>query len=172
MANIDKAVSSNEIKNQGGAVLGVNRGNTSTDIIIKASTNTPAEFKWTDGINPSLSNIQSKYDEKFDDYGLRRKTIEIGGWNMNTTAASTVSHGLSSVAWKKVRGIQVTIRNDADTTYYTDSTDTSDNADDGIEIEKIDATNVTLKRAGSGTFSTTDFQTTTHTRGWVTIWYD
>ena len=90
---------------------------------------------------------------------------------MNTTASATVAHGLSATVWKKVRSIEVTIRNDADDTYYTDSHDTSADADDGIEIEKIDATNVTLKRA-SGTFSTTSFQTTTHTRGWVTIWYE
>jgi len=171
MASINKAIDSNDINNQGSAVLGVNRGSGASDIIVKASTTTPSEFKWTDGINPILANIQTKYDEKFDDYGLRRKTIEIGDWNMNTTASSTVTHGLSSTQWKNLRSVEVAVRNDDDDVYYTDSTDTSADADAGIEIDKIDATNVTLKRAALGTFDSSDFEKTSYNRGWVTIWY-
>lgn len=145
--------------NQGSAVVGVNRPD---GTVAKTTSSIPVQFSPSD------------QSTKFDDYGLRRKTIDIGKWDMNTDASFTVAHGLSSTAWKKVRGIEVVIRNDNDDTYYTDSTDTSDNADDGVEIEKIDATNVTLKRAATAsTFDNANFEDAPEdNRGWVTVWYE
>lgn len=149
-----KPKSGNDI-NQGSAVTGVQ----DTGGFSKTTSEIPVQF------------TSGQYTTKFDDYGLRRKTIDIGKWDMSSDASFTVAHGLSATEWKNVRSIEVTIRNDADTIYYTDSHDTSADADDGIEIEKIEATNVTLKRA-TGTFSTTDFENPLEdNRGWVTVWY-
>ena len=156
----EKPVSSASI-NQGSIVTGVQKlGGSSI-----STSEIPVQF------------TSNQYTTKFDDYGLRRKTIEIGVWDMPATASVTVAHGLTNDLWKNVKNIEVVIRNDADTEYYTDSHDTATDADDGIEIEKIDDTNVTLKRAGNGsgtgTFDTANFDTdSNYNRGWVTIWYE
>lgn len=162
MAN-QKIVTAERV-NQGSAIVSVARAD--GDIIKTISTDTFS------GHAKSTNYSDRGYEAKFDDYGLRRKTIELGDWNMDATASITVAHGLASDLWKNVRSMEVTVRNDADDTYYTDSTDTSANADAGIEIEKIDATNVTIKRAGSGTFDATTFNSTSYNRGWVTVWYE
>jgi hypothetical protein len=170
-----KAVTGNDI-NQGSATVDVRLGGADSDI-----------SKTDSGLNPSIITngethlhthrqySSSNYDSKFDDYGLRRKTIEIGDWDMDSSQTATVAHGLSATDWLKIRSVEVMIRNDSGgtDTYYTDSTDTSANADDGIEIEKIDATNVTLKcAAATSTFDNTSFNETSYNRGWVTIWYE
>lgn len=153
-----KTISANSL-NHGSSVTGVQvSGGSST-----STTTVPVQF------------TSNQYTTKFDDYGLRRKTIEIGTWDMDTTASVTIAHGLSNNLWKNVRNIELVVRNDADTTYYTDSTDTASNADDGIEIEKIDDTNVTLIRAAAtSTFDSTNFDKTTdnYNRGWITLWYE
>ena len=161
MATTTKVITANDI-NQGSSVVGVNASgayDSSTTITKTAST-------------LSVQYSARDYSAKFDDYGLRRKTVEIGDWNMDSTASGAVAHSLTNNLWKNVRSIEVAVRNDDDDTYYTDSTDTSANADAGIEIEKIDSANVTLKRAGSGTFDATAFNATSYNRGWVTIWYE
>jgi len=144
--------------NQGSAVVGVNRPD---GTVTKTTSSIPVQFSPSD------------QSTKFDDYGLRRKTIEIGDWDMNTTASATVAHGLSATAWKNVRSMEVVIRNDDDDTYYNDSTDTSANADAGVEVTSIDATNITLNRAGTpSTFDSAYFEDTSYNRGWVTVWYE
>tara|TARA_Y100000592_G_scaffold100649_1_gene181723 strand:+ start:2932 stop:3438 length:507 start_codon:yes stop_codon:yes gene_type:complete len=164
-----KPISTNAL-NQGSATVGVQRGGASASIV-----------KWdgSDSLRPAYqSNHVTQYDardtsSRFDDYGLRRKTVEIGDWDMESSQTATVAHGLTNNLWKNVRNIEVVVRNDDDDTYYTDSTDTSANADDGVEIEKIDATNVTLKcAAATSTFANSSFNQTSYNRGWVTIWYE
>jgi hypothetical protein len=152
-----KAKSANDI-NQGSVVTGVQ----DTGGFSKTTSEIPVQF------------TSSQYTAKFDDYGLRRKTIEIGDWNMNTTASATVAHGLSATVWKKTRHIEIVIRNDADTEYYTDSHDeaTTSAGAGGVEVNKIDSTNVTLNRASPGAFDSTSFEDTSYNRGWVTIWYE
>jgi hypothetical protein len=153
-----KAKSANEI-NQGSVVAGVQ----DTGGFSKTTSEIPVQF------------TSSQYTAKFDDYGLRRKTIEIGKWDMNSDASFTVAHGLANNLWKKTRHIEIVIRNDADTEYYTDSHDeaaTSAGAG-GVEVNKIDSTNVTLKRANPGAFASTNFEDSPQdNRGWVTIWYE
>ena len=166
-----KPISTNDL-NQGSATVGVQRGGASASIV-----------KWdgSDSLRPAYqSNHVTQYDardssSRFDDYGLRRKTIEIGTWDMDSSQTATVAHGLTNDLWKNVRNIEIVVRNDDDDTYYTDSTDTSANADDGIEIERIDATNVTIKcAAATSTFDNANFNNVTdsYNRGWITIWYE
>ena len=164
MATTTKAITGNEL-NQGSSTVGLKRGG-ATVSIVKTETTLPKQFSARD------------QSSKYDDYGLRRKTIEIGVWDMTASQTATVAHGLTNDLWKNVRNIEIVVRNDDDDTYYTDSTDTSADADDGIEIEKIDNTNVTIKCAaaggGSSTFDNTDFNKTTdsYNRGWITLWYE
>tara|TARA_Y100001938_G_C8073892_1_gene424789 strand:- start:913 stop:1380 length:468 start_codon:yes stop_codon:yes gene_type:complete len=152
----EKPVSSASI-NQGSIVTGVQKlGGSSI-----STSEIPVQF------------TSNQYTTKFDDYGLRRKTIEIGDWNMNTTASITVAHGLTNDLWKNVKNIEIVIRNDADTIYYNDSHQNDIGTNPfGVEINKIDNTNVTLNRNGT-TFDSTLFDTdSNYNRGWVTIWYE
>ncbi len=170
MATTTKVITANDI-NQGSSVVGVNASgayDSSTTITKTAST-------------LSVQYSARDYSAKFDDYGLRRKTVEIGAWDMDTEADVEIKHGLTvGAAWKNVRSIEVTIRNDDDNTYYTDSTDTSANADAGIEITKIDEDAVYLARAGAGTFDSVNFNeaadpgddSIVYNRGWITVWYE
>jgi hypothetical protein len=153
-----KAKSANDI-NQGSVVTGVQ----DTGGFSKTTSEIPVQF------------TSGQYTTKFDDYGLRRKTVEIGDWDMNTAASATVAHGLSATAWKNIRSVEIIIRNDVGGTdaYYNDSHDeaTTSSGSGGVEVNKIDSTNVTLNRASPGAFDSTSFEDTSYNRGWVTVWY-
>ena len=90
----------------------------------------------------------------------------IGDWDMDATASVSVTHSLSATEWKTVRDINITIRNDADTTYYT-----LDRADGATTITNINSTDFNLARDTAGPFDTTDFDSTTYNRGFISFWY-
>lgn len=115
------------------------------------------------------------YQSRFDDYGFRRKTVEIGDWNMDSTGFVKVSHGLEySDTWKGTRSSEFTIRNDADTTYYGSNLSKSathmTNVD--IAVSGITSKKVVLIRKTDGSFDSSDFDSTGYNRGWVTVWYE
>ena len=151
--------------NNGRSVISVNpAGAYDSSTITKTSSTIP---KNTAQLTPKDNS------SRFDDYGLRRKTIEIGTWDMPDTASITVAHGLTNDLWKNVRNIDIVIRNDADTIYYNDSHQNEIGTNPfGVEINKIDNTNVTLNRNGA-TFDSTSFDTdSNYNRGWITVWYE
>jgi len=157
MADLQKIISANDI-NQASSVVGLQRGG-ATVTIVKLD----ADF-----VNQlSIEAIESGYDNRFDDYGLRRKTIEMGDWNMDATASLEVAHGLSSNGWQGMRSIEVSVRNDADSVYYD-----ADQSALHMSVSGIDSSNVTLERASTGLFDGTDFDATSYNRGWVTVWYE
>jgi len=98
--------------------------------------------------------------------GLRVKTIDIGDWNMDTTAEKSVAHGLGN-GFINIRMISVQIINDA-ASVITDflSTDI-----EGGVICYINNTNVVLTRDTDGSFDGPNYDATSYNRGWVTIWY-
>lgn len=162
MADIRKIISANDI-NEGSSIVGVSRGGTTADII-------KLEYDFNDQL--SIGAIESGYDNRFDDYGLRRKTIEIGDWNMDSTSSLEVSHGLSGDNWKGMRSIELSIRNDADTAYYD-----ADQFSGNVSVSGIDSTSITLERAAataspSGFFDHPNFDATGFNRGWATVWYE
>ena len=95
---------------------------------------------------------------------LNQKVIEIGDWNMDSTANVLVAHGVS---WDKIRSISGIIRNDADTFRYP--LDYSITAPAGRCL--LDSTYLRIARTPSGTFDSTDFDSTGYNRGWITIQY-
>ncbi len=104
---------------------------------------------------------------------LQTKVIRIGDWNMNTTLQVLINHGLSDHT--KIRMIDAIIRNDegsihvplvgshniGDTTTYL-----------GGFIYNTTATTVSLRRISSGFFDSTDYDSTSYNRGWITIQYE
>ena len=116
------------------------------------------------------------YETKFDDYGLRRTTVNIGDWNMDTTGSVKVDHGLEySDTWKGTRDVGIVIRNDADTIYYNDTktnTGAAEMTNVSIAVSGITNKKVVLIRKTGGSFDSADFDSTSYNRGWVTVWYE
>lgn len=102
------------------------------------------------------------------------KEISIGDWNMDSTTNVDITHGLGS-SWKNIRSIDVIIRNDADTEYYSlTETDTITGHNNSGSIIRIDSTIIRLNRtlsSNSGFFDTTDFDQTSYNRGYIFIIY-
>jgi len=164
MGNITKIINGNNT-NQGSSVVGLNRGGTSaTTTTLDATINQV----------PVYNVLESGYITKFDDYGLRRKTIEMGDWNMDSTGFLNVTHGLNySDTWKGTRHAEFTVRNDADDVYYVDGAFSSQAmlADD-IAVSGVTNTKVVIIRREGASFDSSNFDSTNYNRGWVTLWYE
>jgi hypothetical protein len=108
--------------------------------------------------------------------GLTYAEINIGDWNMDSTATLAVAHGLSGTEYLTIREISVFIRNDAnDTIYPLGYLNTEDvSGIDGYEgVLSIDSTNINLRRSNnaSSRFDNTNFDSTSYNRGWIRIGY-
>ena len=154
MADIQKVITANAL-NQGAAVVGVQRADATITTLNAYSPRTES----------SIGAIESGYDTRFDDYGLRRKTLELGDWDMDADTSIEVAHGLINNQWQGMREVELVIRNDDDTTYYTGHLGDSPEA----SVSGVQATNITIQRKLSGTFDGTDFDSTSYNRGWATI---
>lgn len=102
---------------------------------------------------------------------LNKKVISIGDWNMNSTSAITVAHGLD---FTKIRSIDAFVRSDSDAVivgvYPLGSSNIST---DGLSNGLIVAgqTHALLSRRESGMFQDTAFDATPYNRGWIIIEY-
>jgi hypothetical protein len=100
------------------------------------------------------------------------KTIDIGDWNMDTSSTVPVAHTLSATEWKTIRTIDVIIRNDADTEYRPiDVLNAAATGVSGGGVISLDSTNIRLGRYTGGLFDSTDFDSTSYNRGWITFDY-
>lgn len=98
------------------------------------------------------------------------KIIDIGDWNMDSTASVTITHGLTL---SKIRTVSVMVQGDDDLatyprlfpdTYYSGT-------NRGFFIGYIDATSVYIERLAASIFDATGFDDTSYNRGWITITY-
>ena len=102
-------------------------------------------------------------------FSLNVKVIEIGDWNMDTTAAKNVAHGLD---YTKIRSVSGIIRNDPDTTYSPIGIVSSDGNELHVYIDNIGSLNVSMERLPSPSiFDTINYDSTSFNRGWLTILY-
>ena len=123
------------------------------------SNTTVIEADWLNDVDDAVYNLIPANTVKIGD--IRSKTVEMGSWNMDTTASSVVNHGLD---YTKIRAVSAMIKIDSGASVYdfaaTSSTDISwDNAQ------------ITLNRPGGGFFDDPNFDAITSTRGWVVIQY-
>jgi hypothetical protein len=100
--------------------------------------------------------------------GLAIKSVNIGDWDMDTTESKNVAHGLAD--FKKIRGIDVIIRNDSDSVPYHHLS--GSNGVLNVWVNGIDNSNIGLSRVAAGIFDTTAYDSTSYNRGWVTITYE
>ena len=107
---------------------------------------------------------------------LKKKVIEIGDWNMDTTTVlNTVGHGLPSLVFKNIRTITVIIRNDADSLLFPlDGFDDAlaDNLRVNGGVLQLNNTNIILNRRTGGAFDSNLFDSTSFNRGWITIEFE
>ena len=98
---------------------------------------------------------------------LRTKVMEIGDWNMDAISSVVIAHGLTL---SKIRNAFGMIRNDADDKYIS-LVEVTISATGGASNIRIDAANITAFRLTAGIFDTTDYDSTSFNRGWITIIY-
>lgn len=103
---------------------------------------------------------------------LLTKIIEIGSWNMNTTSAFQVAHGLSDHT--KIRTVTGMITNDAGTTLYPigiGPSSTTANGDQQVWFRFATSTNIELLRLTSGDFDGGGAPASGN-RGWLVVEYE
>lgn len=101
---------------------------------------------------------------------LLTKVIEIGEWDMDTGSVVNVSHG---VDYKKIRSIEVIIRDDTDSAY--NKLDRMASFSSGVMQGSVTygSSTIDLVRLQSGVFDSTDFNLISgYNRGWITIVYE
>ncbi len=96
----------------------------------------------------------------------KTKILDIGDWNMDSTASVSVAHGVTA---SKIRTVSVTIRNDAGTATYPLECAEIGDAPGGYW--QYNTTNVVLNRVAARRFDEVNFDATSYNRGWVTIKY-
>lgn len=100
---------------------------------------------------------------------LKVKLIEIGDWNMDTTANVSINHGLTLAQIRSVTG--VIIRDDSSFYFPIGSV----NGGAGLisaGFGSISATQVAIFRTTGGDFDTANYDSTGFNRGWITITYE
>lgn len=100
---------------------------------------------------------------------IKTKIIQIGDWDMDSSATVTVAHGLSD--HKKIRRMDAIIRDDSDVFYHPIWTVDGGYTVPAGSISNPDATNVTLSRQAANYFDSTNYNATAYNRGWVIIDY-
>lgn len=105
---------------------------------------------------------------------LLSKVINLGDWNMDTTASLNVAHGLD---FTKIRSVSGLIRDDANTAYSAIGYDQANNGagnkpEIGFAQAGIGATNILLRRTDSSIYDSTNYDSTSYNRGFLTIFYE
>jgi len=99
----------------------------------------------------------------------RQKVINIGVWNMDSTSAVSVAHGVTLTKIVSVSGI---LFNDAlstgDPIPYTGDTDAGDH---DLYISSVTTTNVILNRVTGGDFDSTNYNDAVMNRGYILVTY-
>lgn len=93
---------------------------------------------------------------------LKTKVIDIGDWNMDTTASVNVAHGLTL---GNIRSIDVKIRDDDGVLFDLVSTSSGNSG----SYSSTGSANIVLRRVSGLGFDNTSFDSTSYNRGWVTI---
>lgn len=103
---------------------------------------------------------------------IKKKIVNIGNWNMDSTDFVNVAHGISD--FTKIRGIEAYIIDDGGINIYplnmAYTTVTPVTAVQGT-IGSITTTTVSLFRLSGGAFDDANFDNGSYNRGWIHITY-
>jgi hypothetical protein len=93
---------------------------------------------------------------------LLQTVVNIGDWNMDSTASVNVAHGLTL---SKIRAIKILVQRDDGailSTIGSSYTSTLDYFD-------VNSTNVVINRVAGGAYDNTNYNATSFNRGWIVI---
>lgn len=96
----------------------------------------------------------------------KRIELEIGDWDMNAKATDSTAHSLSGTEWATVRNVQITIRNDGNSEYFPMTQSIG-----STPYTYFNSTNIIITRDTGNQFDSTNFDSTTYNRGWITFLY-
>jgi hypothetical protein len=106
---------------------------------------------------------------------LKRKIINIGDWNMDSTSLVNISHGLDST---KIRSFSAIVRQDSPSNTILDIRTAIDSLGNEAASPAGDiyltgtATAFTITRRSSYYFDTNNFDQTSYNRGWIFVQYE
>lgn len=107
--------------------------------------------------------------------GLKAKVIEIGDWNMSSTATLSVAHGLGGGNQHNIRSIQVIIRANSGAFIGGYDIFKLESFAVGVAqgwVDGVGNTSIVLERLTGGLYTTASgFDSTSYNRGWVVINY-
>ncbi len=106
---------------------------------------------------------------------LKVKVVEIGEWNMDTTASVSIAHGMGATFFEKVRTTSAMIRADAGGFAVNLASINTGTAHVDGGVQHVDETIIFIDRSDGGRFDGPEYNATAGTvanRGWVTIWYE
>lgn len=125
----------------------------------------------TSGGNNGTSSDVARGNHTHPGSVLLTKIIDIGDWDMDSTADVDITHGLD---YSDIRSVSALIRKDlilSATTLYNFSNPVTNSALDSETSIHITSTEVTLRRHDSGFFDSGFFDDTSWNRGWIVIGY-
>jgi len=95
---------------------------------------------------------------------FQSKVVEIGDWNMDTTAVVNVAHGLT---FANIRGVSILVRKDVGNYGYP----IDYGAPDPYGNYTVLTDYIQMTRIEGAFFDSADFDETPFNRGWIVIWY-
>lgn len=99
--------------------------------------------------------------------GLKRKVIDIGDWNMDTTSSVNIAHGLVT---DKIRNVSGGIRDDSNTSFLPFYYVLVGGSPPEMKIV-LTSTNVIISRLTGGALDNANFDLTPFNRGYIVIDY-
>lgn len=142
---------------------------------IAVSGTTSTELGYVSGVTSAIQTqlngkqASGTYVDSPDAVQLHTKVISIGDWNMDSVQIVFITHGISN--YKKIRSVDVIVRDDADSTYEPLVTAGVGYVIDG-SIDDLSSTQITLSIRLGGHFDNTNYDSTSFNRGFITILYE
>ena len=158
--NSEVAIGSNPTKAVTPAGLASLIGTSSTRGIVQLATNNETL------IGTNITKVVTP-DDLAARVPLIQEVIDIGTWNMGSVSTKSVVHGLGA-NYKKIRSINIIVRNDNDDTYEPLDTENNGGALITNGITSISAVNIDL--IASSYWNDGAHDLTVLNRGWITIW--
>ena len=137
--------------------ISVDNLTTTTDLTVGGDLDVTGTITGTSSESASVSDLNSE-----DTLGLR--VYEIGDWNMDATPSVLVT--ASGIEALNIRMITVLIRDDLGTTIYPIG-----QGGYYAIVDHIIDNSIALTRTETGIFDSTDYNSTSYNRGWITVWY-
>jgi len=139
--------------------------NTGDYSLVTIPSNTLIEFTYNYFIDKWVPNFLTFKANNV----LKTKTIDIGDWDMDASDSVSIAHGIAD--FKKIRSVNIIVRNDTDNAYYKIETpDTTGVVSGGVS--RVISTVIDIFRLSGGFFDGTAFDSTSYNRGWITIQYE